>query len=62
MDQYQWPETKTPFYSGRLHVDGEGRLWVRCHVEAGANATCDLLDRQGTRGDQQPQLRGLRVE
>ena len=49
IDQYQWPETKPPFYSGRLDVDGEGRLWVRRHVEAGADATYDLFDRQGTR-------------
>jgi hypothetical protein len=49
IDQYPWPETKPPFYSGRLDVDGEGRAWVRRHVEAGADATYDLFDRQGKR-------------
>ena len=49
IDQYDWPETKPPFYSGRLDVDGEGRVWVRRHVEAGAVATYDLFDRQGDR-------------
>lgn len=49
IDSYDWPDTKPPFYSGRLDVDGEGRAWVRRHVEAGAEATYDLFDRRGER-------------
>jgi len=47
IDQYQWPETKPPFYSGRLDVDPGDRVWVRRHVDAGANATYDVFDRDG---------------
>jgi hypothetical protein len=47
IDQYQWPETKPPFYSGRLDVDAEDRVWVRRHVDAGEEATYDVFDRAG---------------
>lgn len=46
IDQYSWPETKPPFYGGRIQVDPLGRAWVRRHVEAGGDATYDLFDRQ----------------
>jgi len=47
IDQYQWPEAKPFFYSGRLEVDPEDRVWVRRHVDAGADATYDVFDRAG---------------
>lgn len=49
IDQYTWPETKTPFYSGRLDVDPGGRVWVRRHMRAGVDATYDVFDRTGAR-------------
>jgi hypothetical protein len=49
IDQYQWPATKPPFYSGRIDVDPEGRAWVRRHMDAGADATYDLFGRDGVR-------------
>ena len=49
IDQYQWPETKPPFYSGRIDVDPEGRAWVRRHVAAGEEATYDVFARDGAR-------------
>jgi hypothetical protein len=49
IDNYQWPETKPPFYSGRLDVDGMGRAWVRRHVAAGEDATYDVFGRDGVR-------------
>jgi hypothetical protein len=45
IDQYQWPETKPPFYSARLEVDPHDRVWVRRHVEAGEDATYDVFNR-----------------
>jgi hypothetical protein len=45
IDQYQWPDEKPPFYSGRLPVDGMSRVWVRRHVDAGAASTYDVFDR-----------------
>jgi len=47
LDRYDWPETKPPFYGGRLAVDPSNRVWVRRHVEAGEDATYDLFDRSG---------------
>lgn len=47
IDQYEWPETKPPFYDQRIVVDPRGRAWVRRHVEAGEDATYDLFDRSG---------------
>ena len=47
LDQYDWPETKPPFYGGRLVVDAANRVWVRRHVGAGEDATYDLFDRSG---------------
>lgn len=47
IDQYDWPETKPPFYDQRIVVDPRGRAWVRRHVEAGEDATYDLFDRAG---------------
>jgi hypothetical protein len=47
IDQYPWPDTKPPFYSGRIDVDPQGRAWVRRQVEAGQPATYDLFDRSG---------------
>jgi hypothetical protein len=49
IDNHQWPETKPPFYSGRLDVDGMGRAWVRRHVAAGEDATYDVFGRDGVR-------------
>jgi hypothetical protein len=49
IDNYQWPETKPPFYSGRVDVDGMGRAWVRRHVAAGEDATYDVFGRDGVR-------------
>jgi hypothetical protein len=46
IDQYSWPETKPPFYGGRIQVDPLGRAWVGRHVEAGADATYDVFDRR----------------
>ena len=45
IDQYPWPETKPPFYGGRILVDPMDRAWVRRHVEAGEAATYDVFDR-----------------
>lgn len=45
LDQYDWPEVKPPFYSGRVVVDPDSRAWVRRHVEAGEPATYDVFDR-----------------
>jgi hypothetical protein len=45
LDQYDWPETKPPFYAGRLVVDSQDRVWVRRHVEAGENTTYDVFNR-----------------
>lgn len=47
IDQYTWPDRKPPFYGGRIPVDGEGRAWVRRHVDAGDPSTYDLFDRTG---------------
>jgi hypothetical protein len=47
IDQYDWPDRKPPFYSGRLSIDGESRVWVRRHVDAGDPSTYDVFDRQG---------------
>ena len=47
IDQYQWPDIMPPFYSGRLQIDPNDRVWVRRHMEAGADATYDLFDRAG---------------
>ncbi len=49
IDDYEWPETKPPFYSGRLQVDGHDRVWIRRHVEAGEDATYDVFDRTAKR-------------
>jgi len=49
VDQYPWPETKPPFYGGRIHVDAQGRAWVRRHVEAGEESTYDVFDSSGVR-------------
>jgi len=49
IDDYQWPETKPPFYSGRIVVDGMHRAWVRRHVEAGEPSTYDVFDRAAER-------------
>ena len=45
IDDYTWPDTKPPFYGGRLIVDPLSRVWVRRHVEAGEDATYDVFDR-----------------
>jgi len=47
--QYSWPQTKPPFYSGRIPVDPLGRAWVRRHVRAGEPSTYDVFDRRGER-------------
>ena len=47
IDQYEWPDRKPPFYSGRLSIDGQSRVWVRRHVDAGDPSTYDVFDRQG---------------
>ncbi len=49
IDGYEWPDTKPPFYSGRLDVDPQGRVWVRRHVRAGEDATYDVFGRDGAR-------------
>lgn len=49
IDDYTWPETKPPFYSGRIPVDPAGRAWVQRHVEAGEPSTYDVFDRSGAR-------------
>jgi len=49
IDQYDWPNEKPPFYSGRLPVDPLGRPWVRRHVKAGGPSTYDVFDRDGAR-------------
>ena len=49
IDNYTWPETKPPFYSGRIDVDPQGRAWIRRHVAAGADATYDIFDGTGAR-------------
>ena len=47
IDQYEWPDRKPPFYSGRLNIDRENRVWVQRHLDAGEPSTYDLFDRQG---------------
>jgi len=49
IDNYTWPETMPPIYSGRIDVDLLGRAWVRRHVRAGADATYDVFGRDGVR-------------
>lgn len=49
IDNYQWPETEPPFYSGRLPVDPSGRAWVRRHMRADADATYDVFGADGAR-------------
>jgi len=49
IDQYDWPNDKPPFYSGRLPVDPLGRPWVRRHVKAGEPSTYDVFDKDGAR-------------
>jgi len=49
VDSYSWPETKPPFYSGRIPIDPMGRAWVRRHVDAGEPSTYDILDAEGER-------------
>lgn len=43
LDQYEWPERKPPFYNEGLRVDGQGRAWVRRHVEAGEPPLYDVF-------------------
>jgi hypothetical protein len=47
IDQYEWPDRKPPFYSGRLNIDVEDRVWVQRHVDAGEPSTYDIFDRRG---------------
>jgi hypothetical protein len=49
LDQYDWPEKKPPFYSGRIPIDPLGRAWVRRHVDAGDPSTYDIFDEAGSR-------------
>lgn len=49
IDEYTWPETKPPFYGGRIQVDPSGRAWVRRHVGAGGPSTYDVFDEAGNR-------------
>jgi hypothetical protein len=49
VDDYEWPEHKPAFYSGRIVVDPMNRAWVRRHVEAGAPSTYDVFDRSAAR-------------
>lgn len=49
INDYTWPESKPPFYSGRIPVDPMNRAWVQRHVQAGAPATYDVFDRSGER-------------
>ena len=61
IDQYEWPDRKPPFYSGRLNIDGENRVWVQRHVDAGDPSTYDVFDRQGQRVTTITLERGKRV-
>ena len=49
IDQYNWPDAKPPFYSGRLPIDGMDRAWVHRHMDAGEASTYDVFDRSGSR-------------
>jgi hypothetical protein len=49
VDDYEWPEHKPAFYSGRIVVDPMNRAWVRRHVEAGGPSTYDVFDRSADR-------------
>lgn len=49
INDYTWPESKPPFYSGRIPVDPMNRAWVQRHVQAGDPATYDVFDRAGER-------------
>jgi hypothetical protein len=49
LDQYDWPEKKPPFYSGRIPIDPMGRAWVRRHVDAGEPSTYDIFNSAGAR-------------
>jgi hypothetical protein len=49
IDRYTWPDRMPPFFGGRLPIDGEGRVWVRRALQAGAPSTYDVFDRTGRR-------------
>ncbi len=49
VDDYRWPETMPPFQGGAVLVDPRDRAWVRRHVEAGAETTYDVFDREARR-------------
>ncbi|MGI9628634.1 MAG: hypothetical protein ACR2QM_17500 [Longimicrobiales bacterium] len=61
LNQYDWPDVKPPFYSGRIIVDPSGRAWVRRHMKAGDPPTYDLFGADGVRVAQVEFAVGRRV-
>ena len=49
LDTYEWPDSKPPFFQGRIPVDRTGRAWLRRHTAAGDAPVYDLFDGSGMR-------------